>query len=166
MGGQKKVVIDAAKIKQDSVFNMGELYKSLFAWFSNYGYDFAEEEYNEKDTGKAKDVKFFWTGEKKVDMYIKWGINFNVLILGMENVEIERNGLKMKTNKCSIEIQITSYMIKDYDDKWSKGVVAVFRRLYDHVVARHRYLRMEDELIRETNKLIDELKAFLNLYQA
>ena len=165
MGGQKKVVMDAAKIKQDSVFNMGEFYKSLFAWFANYGYDFAEEEYNEKDSGRAKDVKFFWTAEKKVDTYIRWGINFNVLILGLESVEIERNGLKMKTNKCSIEIQITAYMIKDPDDKWSKGFAAVFRKLYDQVVARHRYERMEGELVKEANKLIDEVKAFLNLYR-
>ncbi|HLC72925.1 MAG TPA: hypothetical protein VJH37_05075 [Candidatus Nanoarchaeia archaeon] len=166
MGGQKKVVVDHAKIKQESVFNMTELYKSFFAWFANYGYDFAEDEYNEKDNGKNKDLKIFWSAEKKVDAYIKWGISFDVLILGLENVEIERNGLKLKTNKCSIEIKITSYMIKDYDDKWSKGFVAVFRKLYDKVVAHHRYVRMEEELIRETNKLIDELKAFLNLYQA
>src|SRR3989344_5199473 len=154
MPGQKKVVINDAKIKQESVVNMTEFYKALFNWFANYGYDFSEDEYNEKDTGKNK------------DLYIKWRIELSMLILGLESVEIDRNGLKLKTNKCSIEFKITSSMIKDYDDKWSKGFMALFRRLYDQVVARQRYNKMEDELIRETNKLIDEIKAFLNLYQA
>ena len=163
--GQKKVVMDGVKLKQDSIFNMGELYKAMFAWFSNYGYDFAEEEYNERDTGRAKDLKFFWTAEKKIDTYIKWGINVNVMILGMESVEIERNGLKLKTNKGAIEFQITAYLLKDYDDKWSKGFTSFLRKVYDKVIARHRYQRMEQELVRETNKFMDEIKAFLNLYQ-
>lgn len=157
--------MDSLKIKQESIFNIAELYKALFAWLGNYGYEFSEDEYNEKDSGKNKDLKIFWTAEKKIDMYIKWGIELSILILGMESTEIDRNGLKLKTNKASIEFKITSYMIKDYDDKWSKGFTAVFRRIYDQVIARQRYDRMEIELIVETNKLIDEIKAFLNLYQ-
>lgn len=162
---QKKVVIDGAKLKQDSVFNMGELYKSLFAWFNNYGYDFAEEEYNEKDSGRNKDVKFYWTAEKKIDAYIKWRIELSVLIVGMESVEIDRNGLKLKTNKGSIEFKITSSVLKDYDNKWSKGFSTFLRKIYDKIVAYQRYSRMEGELINETNKLMDEIKAFLNLYR-
>lgn len=166
MPGQKKVVINDAKIKQESILNLTELYKALFNWFANYGYDFAETEYNEKDTGKNKDLKIYWIAEKKMDLYIKWSIDLSMLILGLESVEIDRNGLKLKTNKCSAEIKITASMIKDYDDKWSRGFMALFRRMYDQVIARQRYSKMEDELIRETNKLIDEIKAFLNLYQA
>jgi hypothetical protein len=162
---QKKVVIDRAKVKQESVFNMGELYKALFSWFNNYGYDFAEEEYNERDSGRNKDIKIFWVAEKKVDTYIKWYMDLNFLIVGLEGVEIDRNGLKMKTNKGSIEFKITAAIIKDYDNKWSKGFTAFLRKLYDKVIAYQRYNRMEDELKRETNKLIDEIKAFLNLYQ-
>ncbi len=163
---QKKLVMDAAKIKQESVFNPSELYKSMFVWFATYGYDFAEEEYHDKDNGKNKDIKFFWVAEKKIDRYIKWCLDINAMILGMENVEIERNGLKLKTNKGSIEFKINAYILKDYDNTWSKGFMAFLRKIYDQVVARQRYSRMEDELIRETNKLIDEIKAFLNLYQA
>lgn len=163
---QKKVIIDAAKIKQESVFNTSELYKSMFVWFANYGYDFAEEEYHEKDNGKNKDIKFYWVAEKKIDRYIKWALEINVMILGMESVEIERNGLKLKTNKCSIEFKVNASLVKDYDNAWSKGFMAFLRKIYDQVVARQRYVRMEDELIRETNKFIDEVKAFLNLYQA
>ena len=166
MPGQKKVVINDAKIKQESVVNMTEFYKALFNWFANYGYDFSEDEYNEKDTGKNKDLKIYWTAEKKIDLYIKWRIDLSMLILGLESVEIDRNGLKLKTNKCSIEFKITASMIKDYDDKWSTGFMALFRRMYDQVIARQRYSKMEDELIRETNKLIYEIKAFLNLYRA
>lgn len=165
MPGQKKIVMDGVKIKQDSIFNIAELYKAMFAWFANYGYDFAEEEYNEKDVGRNKDIKFFWTAEKKIDAYIKWGIELNVMIIGLESVEIERNGLKLKTSKGSIEFKITAYLIKDYEGKWSTGIAAPFRKIYDKVVARHRYSRMEDELTTEIGKLIDEIKAFLNLYQ-
>lgn len=157
--------MDGVKVKQDSIFNITELYKAMFAWFANYGYDFAEEEYNEKDNGRNKDIKFFWTAEKKIDAYIKWSVELNVMILGLESVEIERNGLKLKTSKGSIEFKITAALIKDYEGKWSTGVAAPLRKIYDKVVARHRYSRMEEELTRETNKLIDEIKAFLNLYQ-
>jgi len=162
---QKKVIIDNIKIKQDSIFNMGELYKALHSWFSNYGYDYAEEEYNETDSGKAKDLKFFWVAEKKMDAYVSWGIDLNVMIRGMEPVELERNGLKLKTFKGSIEFRITASMIKDPESKWSKGITSVLRKLYDQVMMRQRYNRMEDELVRETSKMIDEIKAFLNLYQ-
>ena len=100
-----------------------------------------------------------------MDAYVSWGIDINVMIRGMEPIELERNGLKLKTFKGSIEFRITASVIKDPNNKWSKGISSVLRKLYDQVMLRQRYNRMEDELVREASKLIDEIKAFLNLYQ-
>lgn len=163
---QKKIVMDNIKVKQESIFNMPELYKALFSWFANYGYNFHEQEYNEADAGKGKNIKFFWVAEKNIDSYIRWQIELNAMILGMESIELERNGLKLKTNKASVEFRITATMIKDYDGKWSKGPgMGTLRRVYDKIMIRKRLSRLEGDLERETNKVIDEIKAFLNLYR-
>lgn len=161
---QKSMLINNMKIAQDSIFDMGELYKNMFRWFETYEYDFHEDGYEESNTQAGKQVKFYWTAEKKMDAYIKYVIELNVFILGLQSIEIEKEGLKTKTHKGNIEFRITGYLLKDYDGKWSKTPFhTTLRYLYDKIIARKRYNIHEREFMTESKKLLDEIRAFLNL---
>jgi len=159
----KTTVLDNIKISQESIFGMGELYKSLFRWFEIYEYDFYEKAYQVANTPNGKNLKIYWVAEKKMDAYVMYVIELSILILGMTDVEIEKNGLKTKTNKGIIEFRVSGYLRKDYNDKWKS--ILPLRYMYDKIIARHRLNRYETEFFLESKKLTDEIKAFLNLHQ-
>ncbi len=159
---QKEAIVDNIKIAQDSIFAMGELYKLMFKWFEAYGYDFHEDEYNEETKQNAKNVKIYWTAEKKIDAYIKFVIEVGMFALNLSDAEIERGGLKIKSNKANIEFRISAYLSKDYDNKWKN--LHMFHYIYDKVIVQNRIDKYGGELYGEASKLIDEIKAFLNLH--
>lgn len=160
---QKEVLIDNMKISQDSIFAMGELYKMIFKWLEAYNYEFHETEYQEETKPTGKNVKIYWTAEKKIDAYVMFVIDVGMFVLNMTDAEIERGGLKLKSNKASIEFRISAYMRKDYSDTWKN--LHLFHYMYDKVIIKNRMERYGGELYGEANKLIDEIKAFLNLHK-
>lgn len=162
----KDTIASGLKIKQRSVFNLDELYKVMWRWFELYGYDMQELEYRDSLEGNTKHLEIKWAAEKKIDDYIKFKIITNFLILGLEKVEIEQDGVKLKTDKGEVEINMTAILEKDYDDKWQEsGYARLFRDIYDKYVIKNRIESLEGELYDEIYKLIDEIKAFLNLHR-
>ena len=162
----KDVLFSNYKLKQDSIFDLGELYKSIFRWFDVNGYSFYEKEYNDIDEPNGKHLEIYWYTEKKIDLYVKFVIEVSYLVLGMQKIELEKGGVKIKTNKGSIEFRITAYLMKDYDDKWSKSAMQKkMRYVYDRFIIKKRIDKLESELVKDVNSLIDELKAFLDIHK-
>lgn len=162
----KDVLFDNYKLKQDSIFDLGELYKSIFRWFDVNGYSFYEKEYNDIDEPGGKHLEIYWYTEKKIDLYVKFVIEVSYLVLNMQKIELEKGGVKIKTNKGSIEFRITAYLMKDYDDKWSKSAMQKkMRYVYDRFIIKKRIDKLEVELVKDVNSLIDELKSFLDIHK-
>ena len=162
----KDVLFSNYKLKQDSIFDLGELYKSIFRWFDVNGYSFYEKEYNDIDEPSGKHLEIYWYTEKKIDLYVKFVIEVSYLVLGMQKIELEKGGVKIKTNKGSIEFRITAYLMKDYDDKWSKSAMQKkMRYIYDRFIIKKRIDKLEVELVKDVNFLVDELKAFLDIHK-
>src|SRR3989344_9186618 len=162
----KDVLFSNYKLKHDSIFDLGELYKSIFRWFDANGYSFYEKEYNDIDEPNGKHLEIYWYTEKKIDLYVKFVIEVSYLVLGMQKIELEKGGVKIKTNKGSIEFRITAYLMKDYDDKWSKSAMQKkMRYIYDRFIIKKRIDKLESELVKDVNSLIDELKAFLDIHK-
>src|SRR3989344_650406 len=60
------------KLKQESIFDMGELYKLMYRWAKQHNYsDFIEDEYVEKISGETKNLEIAWTCIKKINDYVK-----------------------------------------------------------------------------------------------
>lgn len=164
---QKDFIVPHVKVKDRSIFSLEELYKLLIRWFENYGYDFQEQEYRENDMGEGKKhLEIKWYAEKKIDDYFKYVMEINLFILGLESVEIEKDGVKHKTNRGEIEVRTKAYLLKDWQSKFEQSAfMKVFRDVYDKYIIRSRIEGYEGELYEETYKFLDEVKAFLNLHR-
>ena len=162
----KSVLLDKFKIKQDSIFDLEELYKQLFRWFENNGYSFYEKVYQDQDTPGGKIILISWTAERKIDTYLKFVIDISYTVTGLSKIELERSGAKISTNKGKVEFEITAYLSKDYDNKWSNTpFMKNARRIYDSYIIRDRIERLEGELVNEYQALIDEIRSFLVLHK-
>src|SRR3989344_314198 len=132
---ERQYLFQDAKIAADSVFEVEELYKLLFRWFENNGYEFYEKEYVDADEQRGKHVEFFWTAEKEADGYIKQGIDLNFNIVGMRPVEIDKGGMKVKSTSANMTIRVSAYVIKDHKNNWSGGgMQKMMRLLYESVL--------------------------------
>lgn len=164
---QKDIIVPSVKVKDRSIFSLEELYKLLYRWFELRRYIFQEQEYRDEDMGGGKKhLEIKWYAERKIDDYFKFVIEVNFLILDLEKVEIEREGLKVATNRGEIEMRVKAYILKDYDNKWENSAIMRFlREFYDKRLIRLRIEGYEGELYEETYKLLDEVKVFLNLHR-
>ncbi|MEK6862330.1 MAG: hypothetical protein AABY07_10295 [Nanoarchaeota archaeon] len=154
------------KLKAESIFDLGELYKSLFRWFELHNYSFFEREYKDIDEPAGKHIEIFWQAEKEIDAYVKFVIELNYFVLGMQKVEIEKGGVKIKTNKATMEFRITAYLLKDYGDKFSKAPLGKeIRFIYDKIIAKSRLDKYEGLLTNEVNQMMDEIKAFIDIHK-
>lgn len=166
MGEDRVYLFEDIKIKQKSIFDLDELYKRLFSWFEVSDYDFHEKAYEKHDMGGGKDnLKIYWVATKILDKYVKFVIEMNFFIVGLQKVEIEKEGVKIKTNQSTMEIRLSAYFVKDFDDKLKKKVGDYGRKLYEKFMIRHRLDDYEVRLSQEAHLLMDEVKSFVAMHQ-
>ena len=164
---QRDIVVPGVKVKDKSIFSLEELYKAIIRWLEFHRYTFQEQEYREEDLGGGKKhLELKWYAEKKIDDYIKFVIEVNFLILGLEKLEAEVRGVREVTNKGELEMNFKAYLLKDYDKKWERTAFMRFlRETYDKKLIKTRLETYEGELYEETYKLMDEVRAFLNMHR-
>ncbi len=163
--GARTYIFENLKLEADTIFDFGELYKRLFSWFEVMGYDFYEKNYERHELGGAENLKIFWHATKKADEYIEFGIEANFFVTGFQKIEIEKDGLKMKTHKCKMLLRLSAYLIRDPDDKLKNSIGAIGRNIYEKFVAKKRMDDQEATLYNESHLLLDEIKAFVSMHQ-
>ena len=160
---QKKEVY-REKMKQTGHWKYTDLYDMLFDWFKDEDYKLTEDLYNEKLQGYGKEIIIRWTAERKITDYFKYQIKLDWHILGMQDVEVEIDGKKVKTNKGEIEIVFRGTIIKDYEKRWEDNPLLKFMRsVYEKHIIRKTVKEYEDDLEDETKILISDTKEFLRI---
>lgn len=164
--GQRVYAIENQKLKQSGLFNLDEFYKIMYRWFEVYGYEFHEDLYKvSDDPSGAQLLELRWTTKKNVDSYIRRVIKMGFLITGFTKAEVEKEGIKIKTNKGTIEIRITAYLELDYKDEWTTGFKRNLRTIYDKYLIKERIDQACTQFYDEVGRFVEELRAFLYLNQ-
>ncbi|GAI26093.1 unnamed protein product, partial [marine sediment metagenome] len=82
----------------------------------------------EKAQEILKDIEIEWTGTRKLTDYFKFELQAKFRILALSNVEIDQNGVKVSTNKGSVEIKVKGIIVKDYEGKFERTGFRKFLR--------------------------------------
>ncbi|MEM2956432.1 MAG: hypothetical protein QW041_02585 [Candidatus Pacearchaeota archaeon] len=160
----EKDKIAESKIKHDGIFDFKDTYRFLFTLATDLEYEVEERVYSEKNSTKGKEIEIEWVAKRKISDYFRFIIKMHWLILGMNDVEVIKEGIKVKTNKGSLEIKFSAYLEKDYENRWEATAFLKFLRgLYDNYIIRGRISDYEDKLVEEMNEMTEQLKAFLVL---
>ena len=160
---EKDYVISKDKpliVSKESIFNISDLYKHIKSWFDFHGYDFYEKEYHDIDEDQ-KNMLIKWEGDRKIDDYLKVHIKVTITFNNITNVKTKK-GI---TNKGKVTFKFTSFMEKDYDEKWSSNFIGKFtREIYDTFIIHNQINKRMEELKDETYEIYNEVKSFLNLH--
>ena len=151
-------------LKHKGFYNYSDLYNFCFRWLKEEGYLVSEDEYTEKLTAGGKDVKIKWVARKRISDYYRNVITLKWQIIAQNDVEVEENGKKIKTNKGDLKIKFEGDLEKDWEDNWDRTPFwKSMRSIYDKYIIRNTTEEYEDKLIDKTEAFVEEVKAFLNL---
>ncbi len=155
----------SSKIKSSGIFDFADFYKFCYDWLSEeLKFEVSEDKYSEKLSGDSKNIEIEWTCWRKITDYFKFEIKVYYRILGLTNVEITKNGVKVKTNKGSVEMTVKGNLIKDYQGKFeSSAFQKALRGIYEKWIIYSRVNDYEDKLIGNCEELLNQAKAYLDL---
>lgn len=159
------VVKDGYKVKAKGVYNLEDLYVELNQWFEHMGYAWKELEYKViAGKGGSQSLEILWQGVKKIDDYTTFIIKLN-LKADISDVEVTLDtGAKVKRQKGTLEFRSGAYILRDTSVWKDKIMGNLFAKLYE-ILIRDRLKAQAVQLYAESNKLYDELKAFMLLYR-
>lgn len=160
----EKDTIYETKLKHAGIFNFKELYGLIYDWLTDAGYFVAEQQYSEKITATGKEIEIKWECKKKVTDYFRFQIKLGFRLLGLIDIELNKQGKKIKTNKGQIEIKFTAILERDYESKFEITPFHKFlRSVYEKYIIPNRIGQMEDKLVEETIEIVNQTKAYLSL---
>lgn len=152
------------KVKQKGIFDFPELYRFCYTWLVDKGYLVTEKTYSEKVSPDGKEVEIEWVAGKKISDYFKFELKANWRIIGMKDVEVEKDGVKVNMNKGNPEIKVTATLLKDYEHRWENSAAMKFlRTAYDRYLIRGRIDKYEEKIYLEADEFLAQIKAFLSL---
>lgn len=160
-----KDMVFSNKIKYVGIFNFRNFYEFSFNWLTNeVGLILIEDEYEEKLSGNSKDIKVKWTGKAELAEYFHYDIKIEFRVRFLTEVEVVQDGVKTKTNKGEIKIDVKSFLVKDPEGQFeTSGTMKIWRGIYEKFIIPSRVKQYEDKLIEDSNEYISQAKAFLDL---
>ncbi len=165
---KEDVIIKEIKIKYKGIFDLSLLYKKLREWLMDTGFsdpiEDGEKKYGERIKPNGKQIEIVWETSKKAEDYFKLKIDIRFFINGLTEAEVEREGKKIKLDNCELEMVFVSTLIRDADNKWEHDHPFMFK-LYEKYIIKHKIEEFKIELYKATNRYVDEVKNFLNLYR-
>ncbi|GEM_PF-2272736 len=159
---EKDFIGDIIKYSFSGIIPLDDLYKALYKWAKIYDYKVIEKENKAALSGEKRDNVSTWMLERKATDYIKYKIDVEIKAKNLREVKT-KNG-KKKYYKGEIAFSFSAYFDKDYEDVYGKNPLIKFtREVFDKYVSEGKMKGLEREITKERDKLIAEIRAFLEV---
>ena len=155
-------VVPLIRIKKSGIFDLQQAYDIIHSWYLANQYLYVEKEQTEKVAPDGKEIKLVWMGFRKVDDYVKFWINVEVLLWRCIEVLVEEDGKQVRKVKADLEIRFSSRLEKNYLKKFKNEFLRI---LYEKYLIKDRLEKQERKLSDETYDLNNSVKdrlRFLN----
>lgn len=157
----------SGKLKYSGIFDFKEFYKFCYALLVDMEYDpsnIIEKEYSEKITPTGEEIQIKWEARRRISDYFRFFLKIDWIILNLKKVEVEKEGVKITTNKGDVEIRMTAILEKDYENKWENNPFTKFLRgIYDKYIIKSRIEKYEEKVYEEAEYFLAQAKSFLDL---
>ncbi len=162
-------VVPEIKMKWRGIFDLGELYKHMKFWLDYQGYGdqdntFQEEKFAQRMKGESQQIEIRWSAQKNVSDYFAYHIRIGFFILGLKDIEVEKAGRKIKTQRGEVELRIKANIITDRSKKWGERK-GLGQSIYEKFIIKDRIEDYKIELYSKTYAFHDEIKSFLTMHQ-
>ena len=117
-------------IRYKGVFDYEGLYKMMHAWLINKRFLFHEDKYKDKvATPFGNEIEVKWTAEKKTTEFIKEYIKVEFHLWDHAEVEVIKDGKKVKMSKARMEIKFFADLELDYSKRFRSSSSPFIKKL-------------------------------------
>ena len=163
---QRNILIDGQVIKYDGIMDAKKLCSVVYHWFKEHHYNLVEKWNFEQTFEEGKQMEVKLMPFKRYDDYTKSEIKATMVFSKLKEVEVELNGVKRKLWKGTVTISFRATLITDAHNRWNeKPFMFFFRVLMDKFILKGPVGQAEDHCKADCERLMDEVKSFLNLYR-
>lgn len=160
----EKDKVAEGKINHEGIFDYKDVYRFMYTWLTDFDYFVEEKTYTEKAKPEGKEVEIHWIARRKISDYFRFILKIDWNIFGMTTVEVVKDNIKVKANKGRLEIKVTAFLEKDYENRWENtAFVRFLRGMYDRFIIRNRIEDYEDKVAEELDEIVAQTKGFLAL---
>ncbi len=161
----EKEVLFSSKIKHKGIFTFASFYKFCYDWLVEETQLLMQEtKYVEKITGDTKELDVEWEGFRKLTDYFRFDIKIVYQVLGLKQIEIVKDGKKIKTNEGQVEMKVKGTLVRDYQGKFeTTGFQKFLRSIYEKWVIPSRIDQFEGRVIGDCDEFLGQAKAWLAL---
>ncbi|MBI4450407.1 hypothetical protein HY642_00395 [Candidatus Woesearchaeota archaeon] len=157
--------IPMSTIKYLGPFDLQKLLKTGRDWLDERLYDFEEPTYKHKVGGEGAEVEVEWLGKLKVNVYVKNYIEVRFHIRDMKDVEVVRNGEKLKMQYGRVLIESKGRIELDWGERFkgNKFLIALQDFYHNYIIKRTIFVKWWDNLyyqIYELNRVLREQLGF------
>jgi len=164
---ERETLVDNYRIQYEGLLSVVDLYTMIDEYFEEKGYDKREKKNIERVSPEGKFIEIELEPYKKITDYAKSSIKVRLQMKNIKEIEVERDGVKVRLNQGSVNIVFSCYLETDYEHKWETKPMFYFMRvLYDKFIYASYTSQYKGEVVNDFNQLISQIKSFLNLYRA
>ena len=161
----EKDSVFSSKTTYNGFFSFSEFYNFCYSWLTEeIGLIMTEKKYSEKLVGDAKTIEIKWEGFKEITDYFQMEVKVDFRIVNLTKVEINQGGVKVSTNKGSVEMKIFGVLAKDYKGKFETSAFRKFLRgVYEKWIIPSRIEEFQGKIAQECDEFLNQAKAYLDL---
>lgn len=163
---ERELIVDHIRLTYEGLFDAKELFAIIDKYFREKGYDKRELRNIEQVKPEGKYVEIEILPWKKTTDYVRNEIWMRMVMSEVKEVEVEKDGVKVKLNQGKIQVVIDGYYTTDYENRWEqKPTFFLVRTLFDKYFLKSYTDKYKGVLVEDTHLLHSTIKAFLNLYR-
>ncbi len=157
-------LIDEKPIVYKGIFKLDDLFQLIDNFFKERGYERREIQNVEERYRDGDSITFEFFNYKKIDDYSKKKIRIYGVLTDLKEKRVKIDDIKQKVIKGEVKLYFDAYIESDYKTKWEGHAFFYFlRTIVDKYIRKTISSKAKDEVVADTNKLIDEIKSFLKM---
>ena len=160
----EEITVSATRIKHAGKFDLGDYYRLLYDIFRSMGYDVEEVKYKHKSKPEGDELEIEWSCFKKVDDYTRFKINAKSLIVGLQKVKVQVEGVPASRHLGDVELEMKSVLQTDFTNRWETHPFLKFMKgFYESYLYKDNLETWQAKVNTEMNTVANEVKAFFNM---
>jgi len=163
---ERETITELTTVKYTGPFHVGDLYKFLNEWLGDRRYDMRDKDQSEAVRPDGKYIEVAMRPDISISPSAKYRIWIDLTLSHVKDVTLNLDGHKRKMQEGEVWIGIRSFLETDTEGQWqSNPIYMVIRSAFNRYFHSGTQNQLVGELSKDVKSLIDELKAFFNLYK-
>ena len=108
-------------IMHNGFFDSAALSNAIRDWYAKNDYFVQVPSYKQENRETGKKYNQEWEANKKITEYVRYWVNVTVHVHNMNDVEIIKDGQKIKTSEAQVWVKIDPILELDWQDNFKGG---------------------------------------------